>query len=68
VGTALLERALADMDGLTYELIELWTFRENERAQRLYRAAGFTEDGATRPFEPLGIPTVRMRRALRPSQ
>ena len=68
MGTALLERALADMDGLTYELIELWTFRDNERAQRLYRSAAVAADGATRPFEPLGIATVRMRRGLRPSQ
>jgi GNAT superfamily N-acetyltransferase len=64
VGRALLERSLADVGARGYSLIELWTFSRNERALRLYRATGFAADGATRPFEPLGIETIRMSRTL----
>ena len=64
-GRALLDRAIRDTTELgAYEEIELWTFTDNGRAQRVYRAAGFEADGATRTFEPLGIPTLRMRLAL----
>ena len=64
-GRALLDRAIRDTTELgSYEEMELWTFTGNERAQRLYLAAGFEADGATRTFEPLGIPTMRMRLRL----
>ena len=64
VGRALLEAALAETTRLGYEEIVLWTFARNERALRLYRAAGFEPDGATRPFVPVGTETVRLRRTL----
>lgn len=67
-GRSLLERSVADAAASGYEELILWTFADNERACRLYRSAGFAADGASRPFEPLGIRTLRMRRLLRPSQ
>lgn len=64
VGTALLERALADAGALGYAEIFLWTLEHNRRAMRLYGRAEFTADGARRPLVPVGAPTVRMRRRL----
>ena len=64
VGRALLETALAETTRLGYDEIVLWTFERNDRALRLYHAAGFAPDGATRPFVPVGTDTVRLRRTL----
>ncbi len=64
VGRALLEAMLSESARLGYERISLWTFEGNERALRLYRSAGFEPDGATRPFAPTGIPTLRLDRPL----
>jgi GNAT superfamily N-acetyltransferase len=63
-GRALLDAALAEAGKLGYAEIILWTWARNERALRIYRAAGFAADGASRPFVPLGTETVRLRRAL----
>jgi GNAT superfamily N-acetyltransferase len=66
VGRALLDAVVGEAGRLGYEEMLLWTFRANRRAQGLYERAGFLRDGVERPFVPLGIPTVRMRRSLAP--
>src|SRR5688500_5660764 len=64
VGRALLDAGIDQAGALGYESMYLWTFEENHRAQRFYRALGFESDGARRPFVPIGTPTVRMQRQL----
>ena len=64
VGRALIEEAIAQARELSYEWMVLWTFEQNQRALGFYRDAGFELDGASRPFVPIGTPTVRMRRSL----
>ena len=50
VGRLLLERVISDLDPGSGRNITLWVFEANERAQRLYGAAGF-EVGARRRVE-----------------
>ena len=49
-----------------YPELVLWVTPQNERARRLYEAAGWRTDGAARDQEVLGVvvPEVRYRRAL----
>jgi ribosomal protein S18 acetylase RimI-like enzyme len=48
IGRALLERAAAELAADGYRRATLWVFAANERAIRLYRAAGWRPDGAQR--------------------
>ena len=64
VGRALMESATAEAARLGYEQMVLWTFEANARAQAFYRALGWQQDGAARPHQASGTPTVRMRRSL----
>jgi ribosomal protein S18 acetylase RimI-like enzyme len=62
VGRQLLERAIGELDPLGTRPISLWVFERNERARRLYEAAGFRPDGATRVEDLYQAPEIRMRR------
>lgn len=66
LGSALLAAALEELRrrGFTHAL--LWTFRDNERAQRAYLRAGFTPDGGEKEIEIGGksLPMLRFSYTL----
>ena len=64
IGRVLVEAVIAEAARLGWREMVLWVFEPNQPAQDLYMDAGFAADGESRPFVPLGIPTIRMRRAL----
>jgi GNAT superfamily N-acetyltransferase len=47
VGTRLLDAVAAHAARRGYTMLQLWTGQRNERAQRLYRRAGFRHSGRT---------------------
>jgi len=65
VGPALMAAALADLRERGYSEATVWSFADNERANRFYESSGFTPDGATRTrAEWADIPQRRYRRSL----
>jgi GntR family transcriptional regulator len=62
VGRLLLEHVINEVDPNSTRAITLWVFEANERAQRLYRAAGFSADGRRRVEEQYGAQEIAMRR------
>jgi ribosomal protein S18 acetylase RimI-like enzyme len=65
IGRVLLEHATAQLAAAGYETATLWVFAANERAIRLYRAAGWIGDGAERVESEWGVPERRMTVCLR---
>jgi ribosomal protein S18 acetylase RimI-like enzyme len=65
VGRALMEAALADLRERGYTDAIVWSFADNERANRFYESFGFERDGAQRSEERWAhIVEVRYRRRL----
>jgi RimJ/RimL family protein N-acetyltransferase len=57
--------ALDDLRERGYSEATVWSFADNERANRFYEGSGFTPDGATRTqAEWADIPQLRYRRSL----
>jgi GntR family transcriptional regulator len=63
VGRLLLERVISELDPESRRTITLWVFESNERARRLYRAAGFEASGRRRVEEEYRAQEIQMRRA-----
>jgi GntR family transcriptional regulator len=63
VGRLLLDRVIADLDPESKRAITLWVFEANERAQRLYRSAGFEASGQRRVEDEYRAQEIQMRRA-----
>ncbi len=65
VGRVLMDAALADLGVRGYSLATVWSFADNERANRFYEESGFERDGGERR-EPVwaDILELRYRRAL----
>jgi GNAT superfamily N-acetyltransferase len=67
VGSTLLEHALEAMAREGYRAATLWSFADNERANRFYEGHGFATDGGEQRREfSAGALEVRYRRALHP--
>jgi ribosomal protein S18 acetylase RimI-like enzyme len=64
VGRELITAAVGHAGELGYEEMYLWTFEHNQRALDFYLDFGFQPDGTRRDYQPLGIPTLRLRRKL----
>ena len=65
VGTALMAAALHDLRARGYSDATVWSFADNERANRFYEACGFSPDGTERTEEVWAdIRQVRYRRSL----
>jgi ribosomal protein S18 acetylase RimI-like enzyme len=66
LGRALLARAEQALRDSGFDAAALWVLEDNPRAQRLYEAAGWTADGASKPFERGGVVTavIRYRKRL----
>jgi len=65
VGSALMDAALADLRERGYSEATVWSFADNDRANRFYERHGFTRDGAERTEEAWAhVPEVRYRRSL----
>ena len=63
LGSALLDAALAELDGTAWTAVTLWVFSANERGRAFYAAHGFeVADEAVN--EHTGLPVVRLRRRL----
>jgi GNAT superfamily N-acetyltransferase len=64
-GSALMTAALDDLRERGYSEATVWSFADNERANRFYEHHGFTRDGAERAEEVwANILEVRYRRSL----
>ncbi len=65
LGRALLAAVTVELAAAGYPELVLWVAPQNERARRLYEAAGWRTDGAARDQDVLGVvvPEVRYRRA-----
>jgi GNAT superfamily N-acetyltransferase len=64
-GSALMAAALDDLRARGYSEASVWSFADNERANRFYERHGFTRDGGVRTEETWAhIPEVRYRRRL----
>ena len=65
VGTALMAAALDDLRARGCSEATVWSFADNERANRFYESCGFSPDGAARTEEVwANIREVRYRRYL----
>jgi GNAT superfamily N-acetyltransferase len=65
VGSTLMAAALEDLRGRGYSEATVWSFAENERANRFYESRGFAPDGAERTEEAwANIREIRYRRPL----
>jgi ribosomal protein S18 acetylase RimI-like enzyme len=64
VGRELLAAAAHEAEDRGFDELTLWSFERNERALRFYEALGWELQGARKPHEPTGAPTVRLRIAL----
>ena len=65
VGTALMAAALDDLRARGYSEATVWSFADNERANRFYEARGFERDGTERREEVWAdILQIRYRRSL----
>jgi ribosomal protein S18 acetylase RimI-like enzyme len=64
-GSALMAAALDDLRERGYSEATVWSFADNERANRFYERHGFTRDGSERTEEAWAhIVEVRYRRGL----
>ena len=64
-GSALMTAALDDLRERGYSEATVWSFADNERANRFYERHGFARDGAERAEEVwANILEVRYRRSL----
>ena len=64
-GSALMTEALDDLRERGYSEATVWSFADNERANRFYEARGFSPDGTERTEEVWAdILEVRYRRSL----
>ena len=64
-GSALMTAALDDLRERGYSEATVWSFADNERANRFYERHGFSRDGAERAEEVwANILEVRYRRSL----
>jgi len=61
IGRRLLEQAERAVRGAGCDRVVLWTHEQNEHAQRVYRAAGYVADGATRTDEIKGHAFTEIR-------
>jgi GNAT superfamily N-acetyltransferase len=65
VGTAMMERALADLAEMGFSEATVWSFADNARANGFYEHHGFGRDGSERREDAWAeILEVRYRRAL----
>jgi GNAT superfamily N-acetyltransferase len=64
VGRELLAATVDEAEGRGFGELTLWSFERNERALRFYEALGWELEGARKPHEPTGAPTVRLRLAI----
>ena len=66
IGRCLLARAEQAIRDAGCDRAILWTHEQNEHAQRVYRAAGYVADGATRTDEIQGhgFTEIRMTKQL----
>jgi ribosomal protein S18 acetylase RimI-like enzyme len=64
VGTALLEHAVAVLESQHEGDAVLWVVAENERARRLYEAAGWAWDGGSSTDDVGGMPVTELRYRL----
>jgi GntR family transcriptional regulator len=62
VGRLLLERVISDLDPESKRAVTLWVFEANERARRLYLAAGFEPSGRRRVEDEYRAQEIQMRR------
>jgi ribosomal protein S18 acetylase RimI-like enzyme len=67
VGQQLIVAALDDLPRRGYRDVTVWSFADNERANRFYEASGFAPDGAGRTEEAWAhIAELRYRRTVDP--
>ena len=65
VGRVLMAAVLDTLRGRGYTQAIVWSFAENERANRFYENMGFARDGAEEPTPDwANIPGIRYRRSL----
>jgi ribosomal protein S18 acetylase RimI-like enzyme len=64
IGRRLLEHEEQALRQAGKREVFLWTHEANDRAQRLYRAAGYSPDGETRADQLQGLPEIRMTKQL----
>ncbi len=65
VGSGLMSAALDDLHARGYSEATVWSFADNERANRFYERHGFARDGSERTEEVWAhITEVRYRRSL----
>jgi GNAT superfamily N-acetyltransferase len=65
VGTALMEAALDDLRARGCSQATVWSFADNERANRFYEGRGFSPDGTERKEQVWAhLREVRYRRSL----
>ena len=65
IGRALLQRAEESMRSSGFRRAMLWVLEGNERGERLYRAAGWEQDGRKiEDFQGTAVPEVRYRKRL----
>jgi GNAT superfamily N-acetyltransferase len=65
VGSALMAAALEDLRERGYSTATVWSFADNDRANRFYERHGFTRDGTERTEDAWAhVPEVRYRRRL----
>lgn len=66
IGTALLARAVEELQKAGFRQAVLWALAGNEAADRFYRVNGWQPDGATKVDEMVGLdlPQVRYRTVL----
>jgi GntR family transcriptional regulator len=62
LGRQLLEHALFDLDPQGTRTVTLWVFEMNQRARRLYEAAGFEPDGGRRVEDAFGAQEIHLHR------
>jgi GNAT superfamily N-acetyltransferase len=67
IGSLLMERVYARLHARDFEEAILWLLVGNERAERFYRADGWTPDGSSRHEDVWGVEShvIRFRRTLR---
>jgi ribosomal protein S18 acetylase RimI-like enzyme len=61
IGRALLTRSEEALRHAGFDNAALWVLEDNPRARRLYETAGWTADGASKPFSRGGVDTVVVR-------
>lgn len=64
VGRLLLDHAITALSAAGRRAVRLWVFAGNDRARRLYAAAGFVPDGGRITDPRWQVPQIRMRLSL----